>query len=132
MPDVEYQLLNGLSGERVERAKRLVHQHQSRTRSKRASDAYALLHTTRELVDRPIGELVETDQAQLLHGGGSPLGGGNAAHAQAELDVLTDVEPGHQGVFLEYHAAIGARAGHGLAVELDCSMRRRQKPGDAG
>src|SRR6266851_5000536 len=72
VPDVEYQLLDGLAGERVERA----------------------------------------------------------AHAQAELDVLANVEPGHQGMFLEYDTAIGARAGDGLAVELDRSMRRRQKPGD--
>ena len=54
---------------------------------------------------------------QLFSSRGSPLGGRDAAHAQPELDILADVEPGHQSVFLEYHAAIGrlAEMKHDLA-----------------
>ncbi len=132
VPDVEYQLLDGFARERVECAERLVHQHQPRTRGERAGDADALLHASGQLVDRPVGEGVEADQAQLLHRRAAALGRGDATHPKAEFDVLGHVEPRHQGVFLEHHAAIGARSDHRFAVELDRSVRRRQKARDAG
>ena len=41
----------------------------------------------------------------------------HASLAQSEGDVVGDGEPGKERVGLEHHAAIGARAGDGLAVE---------------
>src|SRR5204862_2403503 len=85
-----------------------------------------------ELVEWRIGEFIEADQARSLHGSGSTLGGSHTAHAQSELDILADVEPWHQRMLLEYHAAIRARPDDRSSIELDRSVRRRQESGDAG
>jgi hypothetical protein len=54
----------------------------------------------------------------------------HAAHAQAELDVLDDVEPGHQRVLLEHDAALGARPTTGLPSST-ISPGRLHEAGDA-
>ena len=131
LPDVEDELLHRFAGERIERPQRLVHEHQFGIGGQRAGDADALLHAAGQLVDCAPGEVLQPDQPELFHRHLAPPGGRDATHAQAELDVVYHVEPGHQGVLLEHDAAIGARTVDRVAVELDRAFGGRQEAGDA-
>src|SRR5262249_32257172 len=51
-------------------------------------------------------------------------------HLEAKFDVLPHGFPGKQRVLLEYHAALGARFSHGLAVDGDGAAGRPQKAGN--
>ena len=68
---------------------------------------------------------------QLVERDAAPLASRHAAHPQPELDVVGDVEPGHQRVLLEHDAALGAGTGHALAVEHDLARRVLHEAGDA-
>ena len=91
----------------------------------------ALLHPARQLVDRALGIILQSDEAQLLERDLAALGGRHAAHPQAELDVGRDVEPGHQRMLLEDDAAVGAGTDDRAAVELDRAVGRREEAGNA-
>jgi hypothetical protein len=56
--------------------------------------------------------------------------GRHAALARAELDVLHHRQPGKQRVALEHHAAVGAGAGDGPAVEGHGAGGRPVEAGD--
>src|SRR5438093_13746449 len=58
------------------------------------------------------------------------LVGGHAADLKAELEVVLHGEPGKQGVGLEHHAAVLARLGDQLAVQIDGARRRLNQAGD--
>jgi hypothetical protein len=131
MPDVEDELLDRFARERIECPERLVHQQELRVGSERPRDADALLHPAGQFVDRALGKILDTDQLELLPRYSAPLGGLDAAHAQAELDVVDDIEPGHERMLLEHDAAVGAGPGHRLAVELNLAFGRGEKAGDA-
>ena len=61
-------LLQAIARQRIERAERLVEQHQPRRRGERARDADALLLAARELVRAPIAHerRIELDQLEQL------------------------------------------------------------------
>jgi hypothetical protein len=128
---VQQDLLHLLARERVEGAHRLVHQQHGRVVGERAGDADALLHPARQLVDGAVAEGLEADQRQLLVGEPVALDAADAAHAQAERDVVAHREPGHQRVLLEHHAAIRTGPDDRPAVEQDLAARRQQEAGDA-
>ena len=88
---------------------RLVHQHDFGIARERTREADALLHAARKLVDRRAGEFLEAHRAELVEGDHLALGLRHAAHPQAELDVVDDVEPRHQRVLLEHDAPLSAR-----------------------
>ena len=56
-PDAVQLVLQPLAGQRVERAERLVQQHDRRVVGQHAGDLAALLHAARQLVGRGVGEL---------------------------------------------------------------------------
>ncbi len=121
---LEDQLLDLLARERVERAERLVHQHHFGVARERAREADALLHAAGELVDRARRRSSRGRRGAACRARSRARSAlRHAAHAQAELDVVDDVEPRHQRVLLEHDAALGARAGHRLAVEHDRRLR---------
>jgi hypothetical protein len=130
-PGVQQDLLHLLAGECVERTHRLVHQKNGRVVGQRARDADPLLHAARQFVDGAVGELAQAHEVELFLGHAAAGGGIDAAHSKSERDVVAYVEPRHQRVLLEHHAAVGAGACHRLAVEQDLAGRWRQEAGDA-
>ncbi len=130
-PDRQDQLLNLLAGEGVERAERLVHEQHARIGGERPGNADALLHAAGELVDPLPREVGKPDEVEHRAGPRLALGPRHALHPQAEGDVLQHAEPGHQGVALEHHAAVGPRPGDRAPVEENPSFGRRLEAGDA-
>ncbi len=84
-------VLEPLTGDRVDRAEGLVHQHHRRVRGEGSGDADALLLTARELGRIAVGDLrIERDQLhQLLDAGATTLLG-PAQQARDRGDVLAD------------------------------------------
>ena len=57
-----------------------------------------------------------------------PLAARHPRHFEAIADVLSHGEPGKQRVFLKHHPAVGARARHRFAADLDRSAVGANEP----
>ncbi len=73
-------------------------------------------------------ELVQPDPAQPFAGDGAAIG--DAAHFEAELDVLGRRAPRHHAVAGEHVADVVADAADFCAVDLGKASARRQEAGD--
>ena len=129
-PDAQQQLLHQHARLVVERAERLVEQQDLGVVGQRAGDRHPLLHAARELLGKMILETAQPDLGDEAVADLVLLRKLHALLAQAETDVLADVEPGEERVALEHHAAVGAGAHDPGAVEPDLAGRRRLEPGD--
>src|SRR5438105_3651040 len=64
---------------------------------------------------------------------GAPIAAWDAAHAQAERDVLRDAQVREQGIALEHHAEIAAircNRRHALAADINLARARLLESGD--
>ena len=104
------------AGERIQCAKRFVHQQDLRVHRVGAGDGATLLHATRERLGQGMGKLPQPHQVEALAHDGVPLALGRVLDGQAELDVLAYRQPREQGVLLKDDAALGAGPGNGAAV----------------
>ncbi|MNC49752.1 hypothetical protein D3C75_989510 [compost metagenome] len=80
--------------------------------------------------DTPLAKAVEVDQGQHFAGLGFTLGAWHAGQFQAEGDVAQHVLPGQQRIVLEHHAALGAGALDGHAVQGDAPAAGGDEAGD--
>jgi hypothetical protein len=78
------------------------------------------------------GIALQPHRPHLLHGLLQAVGLVDAAHLQPEGDVVDHVQPGHQGMLLEHHAAVGARPLDMAAVDEDVPLAGRHEAGDGG
>ena len=118
-PKLNNQILNVRTRQRVERTERFVHQHDRGVARQRTSHACALLHASRNLINRVVGVLSELDELELVDGDGMPFRLAHAAHFQAKFNVFNDRQPGHQRVLLKHHTTFGARSEYRFAVQCD-------------
>ena len=130
LPHLQEQLLHLLAGKRVEGAERLVHQQQARVGRQRAGQPHALLLSARKLPDMSLAKAGQVDQREHFTGFLFTPGARHAGQFQAKTDVAQHVLPGQQGVVLEHHAAVGARALHRDAIEGDASAAGRDETRD--
>jgi len=130
-PHVEHEFLHVLAREGVERAHRLVHQQHFGIARERPRNPDALLHAARKRVDLRLLMLREADERERATRDLAALVALHAAKAQAERDVVDDIEPRHQRMFLEHDAALGAGPDDRRAVERCVAFGRLQKAGEA-
>ena len=104
--------------QRVEVAGGLVRQHQLRVAGERARDGHALLLAARELRRDVLHARGQADDLQRVGDALVALRGLHAAVAQRHVDVVVDVEVGHQVEALEDEAD--------LLVAQRASARRRR------
>ena len=95
--------------ERVERRERLVQQQHLRVGDQRARQGDALLLPARELGRQPLGILLHVHALEHPLGLPPPLGLLDAAHVQAEGDVVDAGEMREQRVGLEHHRRAALR-----------------------
>ena len=93
----------------VELAGRLVGEQHGGLDDEGAGHGDALELAAGELGDQPVGELVDADPGEGLHGLLGRLDGGHAPAAQGDGDVLGGGERGHQAVALQHEAGAGQR-----------------------
>jgi hypothetical protein len=129
-PDRQQLALELLSGERIERAERLVHQQDAGIVGEHARNGDALLHAAGELVRVAIGGALEAYEFHELVGDRLHLGARQPPLARAEADVLAHRHPGEQRVVLEHHAAVAAGAADALAVDEDLAAGWLLEAGD--
>ena len=98
---VEQERLHAPARLRVERAERLVHEHEPRAIDERARDRDALLHAAGELLRIAVGELGEPDGLQIVLGALPPFGlrarpaaGGRTRRCRARSASRTRCRPG--------------------------------------
>ncbi len=119
--------------ERVEGRERLVEEEHLGAGDEGAGERHPLLLAPRELGRQALGEvghLHEVEHGERLR---PPLGLADAAHPQAEGDVVPAVEMREQGVALEHHrgAALGRRrVAHRLGADDHVAGRDRLVPAD--
>ncbi len=115
-PDVEDQLLHLLAGQGVEGAERLVHQEEVGTAvSARATPTRWRMPPESCQMRRVSTPSRPTSRSMARRARAARPR--HAAQAEAEGDIVDDVEPGQQRAVLEHHAAVGARARDGVPVE---------------
>ena len=112
----------------VERAERLIHQHDAGIVNQRAADRGALLHTPRKLPWQLLLKTFEADQLQQLHGALAILRARQPLHVDRQHHVGEHGAPRQQQRVLEHDADVAVRLGHLLAVDQDFTARRRQEP----
>ena len=83
-----------------------------------------------QLVDRVALEIGQSDQGEILARPRSAFPIRHALEPETELGVLDDVQPGKQGMSLEYHAAVSSRTADQHPLAEDFSARWRQGTGD--
>ena len=131
LPDPAELGLQVLAREGIERAERLVHQHQVRVVGEDAGDLASLLHATGQFVDGTVGEFGQSDPVEFLVRSGAPLRARHTAHLRPEFDVLAHRQPRHQRRrLLEHDSPIGARSAHRSTTDLDRSGARSGEAGD--
>src|SRR5437773_2516924 len=91
---------------------------------------HALHHAARELLGVGALEAFEADFRDEAARDRGALFGGHAPELEAELEVVLHGEPGKQRVGLEHHAAVLARPGDQLAVQIDGARGRLDQAGD--
>ena len=117
----------------VERAQRLVHQHDRRVEDDRARERDALLLAARELMRMAVAEAAEPHQLERPP---HPLGDRAvrpAPRAQWKRDVLEHAQMRKYRVVLKHHAKAAFLRRHRcdvLAVEQDCAPVGPDEPGD--
>src|SRR5918996_478558 len=121
----------------VERAERLVVEHDLGVDGERARDADALLHPTRELVRELVRRVLQADELEDLARPLQPLCLRDALYLEPEGDVVDHPTVGEQAEVLEDHrdvmapelAKLGlARRDHVVPRDLDRSGRRLDQP----
>ena len=130
LPQVQQEHLHALAGQRVERAERLVEQQEVRFDRQRTCQPEALALAAGELGDGLLGVLLEAHQLQDPARPRGALGLAQATDAKAQGDVVEGVEPGHQGVVLEHHAALAAGPFECPTVDLHASLVRLLETGE--
>src|SRR5450830_341083 len=130
IPDAQQLILEVAARERVERAERLVHQHNRRIQRQHTGDCHALTHAAGQVFGKTAAEVDQTELIQQLRHAGLDFGLGNTFDFQTEGDVLLHRHPGKQRVFLKHHAAIRAGFGHDLAVGDDAAAAGQGEAGD--
>ena len=120
----------------VETRERLIHQQQVGARRDRPGQCDTLLLTARQLVRVTAAVAAETDQFEHRRSRLAPHLGQQAA--QAEADVVGDVEVRKQRVVLEHHADPALLGGDGpprdrdrLAAQPDVAGMNRLEAGDS-
>ncbi|MNJ64746.1 hypothetical protein D3C77_607190 [compost metagenome] len=73
-PDIQQQLLDGFTRQRVQRRHRLVHQQHGGVAGQGAGNAHALLHAAGQLVDHVAVKVLQAHQFQVAAGAGAPCG----------------------------------------------------------
>ena len=110
LPDFQQHRVHASARERIERGERLIHQEDRGLDRERPGNLQALAHAARELRRKLVAVPIKVDHAQIVVDDSRPLRFRHLTHAQAEPDVLLDIEPGKQrrsGV-LEEHDAVAA------------------------
>ena len=79
-----------LSGERIERSQRLIHQDHVGIVCEASGQGHALLHTARKFVDHLLAEAAETDDLEQFVNATLSLGLVRPVHLRAERNVLLD------------------------------------------
>ena len=125
-------VLHFLAQTPVERAERLVHQHQLGLEHQRAGDCHPLLLATRELAGPAALQPLEPHELQRAAHPPAAALGIDAAHVQRERQVLPDGHVRKQGVVLEDHADAPPPRRHllhGAPGDADDARRRRLETG---
>ena len=116
----------------VQRAQRLVHQHQRRVEHQRARQGDALLLAARQLCGTAADEGPHLHHVQRAGDLRLALGLGHAAHFQRKGQVLADRHMRKQGIILENHADSALVRRHLVdraARQPDFAVRRRLEAG---
>ena len=94
--------------QRVERAERLIEQHDLRIGAQRPGQPHALLHPSRQLVGIGVGEPAEPDDLEHLVGPRGALLPVDPLDLHAERDVVDDPPMREQAEVLEHHGDLPA------------------------
>ena len=129
LPDAQQLVLQIAPGQRVQRAKRFVHQHDRRIQRQHAGNRHPLAHAAGEVFRVAVAKVFQVQQIQqLIHRLGD-VAARFLLHLQAKGDVLRHGHPRKQRVLLKHHAAIRAGAEDFFALDGDFARRRRLKTG---
>ena len=125
-------VLQALTRHRVERAERLVHQHDARLLRQAARDLHALLHAARELAREILAHFGEPHELQQRGGPRAPLGSRDALRFVGKGHVRPYAAPRQEraAVILEHDRALARRAAHRLPGGEDLARGWRQQPGE--
>ena len=118
----------------VEIGQRLVHEDQRRLDDDGAGDGHALLLSAGKLSGQLMLLAGELHELERMRHARRAVRRGDAAHPQAEADVLGHAHVRKQGVILEHHAEaafLGWQRVDALRIEPDASARQLHEPGDA-
>src|SRR5919201_2526130 len=118
-PEAHYFFLHRLTGLRIERAERLVHQQHLGIEGQHARERHALLHAAGELRRIVIAEIGEAGHLELALHYRLDLGAGHALRLEPPGDVAGHGLPREERELLEHHAAVGSRAAHVAPVDAD-------------
>ena len=122
--------IHALARHGVERAERLVHQHDLGIVHQRPADRGALLHAAGQLPGQLLLKAFEPDQLQQRLRARQIFLARQPLHVDRQHDVGEDVAPRQQQRVLEHDADIAVRLVDLLALDQDFAGRRRQQPGD--
>ena len=111
--------------EGIERAERLVVEHDVRVRRERPCDADALLHAARQLVGELVRGVLQADELQHLVGTRAGARACHSLHLEPEGDVVDHAPVREQAEVLEDHrdgvapqlAELGAIGGHHVVTD---------------
>jgi hypothetical protein len=128
-PDALDQQIHLVARKGVERAERLVHQHDRRIHREAADDRSALLHAARQLAGIFV---VEPGKPDALQQGVDPLA--IVRHVQmldleGQMDVADQRSPGQLVRVLEHHRDLRVRLCDRRPVDQDASLRQGMKSG---
>ena len=117
----------------VQRRQRLVHQQYLGFHHQRACQCHPLALPARQLVGKLVRLVLHLYQAQHLVHPARALVTGDLLHAQAEGDVVGDLEVGKQRIVLKHHAdstSLGRQAGDLVTADVDAAGVQRGQPCD--
>ena len=117
----------------VERAERLVHQHELRLEHQRARHGDALLLAAGQLRGAASAETGELHHVERALDAPADLGGGDPPDRERKCDVLGDTHVREQRVVLEHHAdraPMRRQPRQRRAVEQDLAFGRRLEAGE--
>ena len=118
-------VLHALAQQAVQRAQRLVHQHQRRLEHQRPRQRHALLLPARQLHRAAVAERLHAHPLEGALHPGRDLALARAAHAQRERQVLPHRHVREQRVVLEHHAdaqPVRRQVADGAAVQQDLAV----------
>jgi hypothetical protein len=132
LPEPQQLVLHQRPGLHVQRAERLVHQHDLRLVDQRLGQRDPLAHAAGELVWVVLRERAQPDPLDPDHGAFAGLVLGDAAVARPGGDVVEDRTPRQHGVGLEHVADAGRNSPDRRTVDVDLAAGRRLEAGDEG